>query len=375
MSAGRIIDQRQSKTYVIARELGRVLESDLSKKDVLVTAVLRRIIKTSPKKSQRAASGSRRPEPAKRPAVAIIGSGRMGTALGLALKAIGYRIEIVTTKRPASAKRAARIFGSGTLALSADQFGRLHNDHVDRLNRCTVVLIATPDDLTGSIALQLADILEAPKRQPATPRRRVALHTSGALGSEILAPMRTVGFAIGSLHPLVSISDSRAGAELLPRAFFAVEGDAAAIRTAQSLVGELGGQSFQIDPARKALYHAAALTASPQMTALFDIAVDMLRVCGLKPERARQILLPLVESTLANLARQDPASALTGTFKRGDQATVEKHLDALKEADLPQALAVYVALGQRSVAMARRVSSNAPNFDEVERILSRERGS
>jgi predicted short-subunit dehydrogenase-like oxidoreductase (DUF2520 family) len=183
--------------------------------------------------------------------------------------------------------------------------------------------------------------------------------------------MRRANFAVGSLHPLVSISESRAGAKVLTQAFFSIEGDPAAIRAGKSLVKALGGESFLIDPERKALYHAAALTASPNMTALFDIAVEMLGVCGLKPGRARRILLPLVESTIANLAKQDAARALTGTFKRGDRATVLKHLAALKDANLPEALRAYVVLGQRSISIARRLSGAREDLDEIARILSR----
>ena len=100
------------------------------------------------------------------------------------------------------------------------------------------------------------------------------MHTSGALASDVLEPLRNAGFAAGSLHPLVSISESRSGAELLTGAFFSVEGDPAAVRVGRSIVSDLGGESFKIDSRHKALYHAAAVTASPNTTALFDIALN-----------------------------------------------------------------------------------------------------
>ena len=106
------------------------------------------------------------------------------------------------------------------------------------------------------------------------------------------------------------------------------------------------------------------------MTALFDIALEMLGRCGLPVNRARQVLLPLVESTMANLATQDPARALTGTFKRGDVSTVRKHLAALKSANLPEALAAYVLLGQRSISLARKGNANQAGLDQIARILS-----
>jgi predicted short-subunit dehydrogenase-like oxidoreductase (DUF2520 family) len=245
------------------------------------------------------------------------------------------------------------------------------SQHV-RLKRCSLLLIATPDDVIAQVAQQISENFISKSRSDKSPAaaHRVALHTSGALAADVLEPLRRAGFATGSLHPLVSISESRSGAELLSHAFFSVEGDPTAVSVGRSIVNDLGGESFKIDSRRKALYHAAAVTASPNMTALFDIAVSMLGVCGLRPARARRILLPLIESTVANLATQDPSRALTGTFKRGDVSTVQKHLAALKTANLPQALAAYVVLGQRSILMAKKHSANPARLDEIARLLS-----
>lgn len=307
--------------------------------------------------------------------MAIIGAGRLGTALGLALKSIGCKIEVVAARRAASARRAARVFGPETLALSAYQLRRPALGQIQRLDRCALLLITTPDDAIATVAKQLAEVFGSKRtsgsRQRTPAARRVVLHTSGALASDILKPLRESGFAIGSLHPLVSISDSSSGAELLTHGFFSVEGDASAVRIGRSIVSDLGGESFRIASRRKALYHAAAVTASPHITALFDIAIEMLIVCGLSPRQAQRILLPLVKSTVSNLSTQAPTRALTGTFKRGDVSTVQKHLAALQAAHLPQALNAYVLLGQRSISMAKKHQSGAGGFDEITRILSR----
>jgi predicted short-subunit dehydrogenase-like oxidoreductase (DUF2520 family) len=336
---------------------------------------MRRTVKKLAGKFRRAGSRSRTPRPVKELSVSIIGAGRLGTALGLALKTAGYNIEVVAARRAAAADRAAKAFGPKTLALSALQLSKLNPDQHDRLNRCSLVFIATPDDIIAPVALQLSEIFAPNISSSGDDKRRaslqrVVLHTSGALAADALEPMRRAGFAVGSLHPLVSISESRSGAKLLARAFFSVEGDPAAIRVGKSIVKDLAGESFTLESSCKALYHAAALTAAPNMTALFEIAVDMLGVCGLRPGRARRILLPLVASTVANLATQDPARALTGTFQRGDVATVQKHLAALRSANLPQALTAYVVLGQRSIAMAKRRGANPAGLDKIARLLS-----
>jgi len=309
------------------------------------------------------ASSQTRKIRAKKLSVSIIGAGRVGTAFGIGLRKAGYKIDLLVAKHERSAKRAARLIGSPVVALSAAQFRRLTKTNVPQ---SSLIIIATPDGVIESIANELAAMFRA--RGPNNPvKNRVVLHTSGAFPAQVLRPLRDRGFAIGSLHPLISISDSEIGAKGLTHSFFSLEGDAAAVRLGRRIGRDLGGQSFTINSSAKPLYHAAALMASPGMTALFDIAVEMLARCGLSRTRARKILLPLVKSTLENLKTQDPARALTGTFKRGDIATVRKHLAAIESQKMRDALEAYVVLGRRSLAL----SDHAPNEKAIRRLLTR----
>jgi len=171
------------------------------------------------------------------------------------------------------------------------------------------------------------------------------------------------------MHPLVSVSDSVAGADALHGAFYCIEGDSVALRFAKSIVRDLNGTSFTIKPESKALYHAAAVMASPHLVALFDLASEMLIVCGLKGKRARQILLPLVESTLKNLKTREPAKALTGTFARGDLATVNRHLKALRLERLGEAYEVYRQLGKHSLALAERNGLDPELARQIDKLL------
>jgi predicted short-subunit dehydrogenase-like oxidoreductase (DUF2520 family) len=82
-------------------------------------------------------------------------------------------------------------------------------------------------------------------------------------------------------------------------------------------------------------------------------------------------LLPLVASTVANLSLKEPVDALTGTFARGDVATVERHLAAIEKESLPEALAAYVLLGRRSLSLAKQGSAKAVEADQIFRILER----
>ncbi|HVF50350.1 MAG TPA: DUF2520 domain-containing protein [Pyrinomonadaceae bacterium] len=289
--------------------------------------------------------------------VAVVGAGRLGTALGRALAACGYEVAAVVARRARHAARAASLVGGRTQGLSAAQ--------LSELPPVKIVFITTPDDRIEETAARLAETM---KGDAATPPR-VALHASGALSSDALAPLRARGFAVGSLHPLIAVSDATTGAESLRRAFFCVEGDARATVAARKIVRTLGARSFTIDTKDKALYHAAAVMTSGHTVALFALAVELLMRCGLTATNARRVLLPLLDSTLENLSTQTPARALTGTFARADTSTVRRHLDALSALDDPTALRVYALLGERSLRLAAENGADSRALAGIARAL------
>jgi predicted short-subunit dehydrogenase-like oxidoreductase (DUF2520 family) len=295
-------------------------------------------------RGERSGSVSPFSRPPKPLSVSVVGAGRLGTALARALAACGYEVRAMVARSAASARRSARRAGVKTLALGVAK--------LEELPPSDVLFISTPDDAIEATAGRVAALSSA--------RARVALHTSGALSSDTLEPMRARGYSIGSMHPLAAVSDAEAGAESLRRAFYCVEGDAKAVRIARRVVRDLGGRSFSIRARDKALYHAAALIAAGHTVALFDVAAALLARCGLSDGEARRVLVPLLGSTLANLSRSSPERALTGTFARGDAATVRKHLAALGEAGDREALLVYALLGGRSLRLAARRGAADP---------------
>ncbi|MCA1574494.1 MAG: DUF2520 domain-containing protein [Acidobacteria bacterium] len=290
-----------------------------------------------------------------KPSLSIVGSGRMGTALAIAMSSAGYRIEAVVTRRPSGAKKAAALIGSATSALTTNE--------LDLLPPSKIVLIATPDDEIAHAAQRLAGA------QRNRVRGRIVLHTSGALSSDVLEPLAGIGFQVGSLHPLVSVSDPRTGPTNLRGAFYCIEGHAAAARVARAIVRDLNGRSFSISSSNKPLYHAAAVMASGHVVALFDLSTQMLVECGLDQSDARRVLRPLLESTVNNLLTSDPATALTGTFARGDLATVHRHLSALGRHGLLVALNVYRALGVHALDLTKKNGVDPQILDKISKAL------
>jgi len=272
--------------------------------------------------------------------LSIIGAGRLGTALALALSARGYSIKSVVARRAQKARYAAGLLDGKPQVLAAKQ--------LSSLRPADVFLITVPDDQIAGVAAQLSGL-----EFDAT-----ALHTSGALSADVLAPLRERGWHTGSIHPLISVSDTDT---TFDGTFWSVEGDAAALRTGKAIVRELGGHSFSIRSEDKPLYHAAAVMVSGNVVALFDVALEMLMQCGIDRKTARAILLPLIASTVRSLQAKDPAQALTGTFSRGDLETVKRHLAALKKSELADALDLYRLLGQRSL----KVTGKHPQITQI----------
>ena len=297
----------------------------------------------------------RKNRPRKKPGISIVGAGRLGTTLAISLRACGYPLEALVTRSPATARRTAALFDAHTPVLAAKQ--------LDQLPPSRIVIVSTPDDQITAISKGLARV---PAFRSQTP---TVLHTSGALPSTVFSPLAKLGWHTGSLHPLLSVSESTTAVKLLRGVFWCVEGGRVAVQQARAIVRDLKGQSFSIDSEKKALYHAAAVMASGNVVAVFDVAVEMLSRCGLSRKQARQVLLPLLESTVRNLSRSETSEALTGTFSRGDVGTVLRHLEALSGGSFAEARQLYRLLGGRSLTLAAKNGLDSRTSKSIRRAL------
>jgi predicted short-subunit dehydrogenase-like oxidoreductase (DUF2520 family) len=289
--------------------------------------------------------------PKSKPSLTIIGAGRLGTAMAIALSSLGYPIQSLVSRHRARLKQAARLLDDKVPLLALEELQQVGQ----------LVLITTPDDQLSSVTNQLCTL--------GVNKRRVALHTSGALSSKILSPLANRGWRVGSIHPLVSVSEPKAGAKALISAFWCLEGDRHAVQQARSIVKDLRGHSFSIESSAKPLYHAAAVMSSGNIVALFDTALDMLERSGLKRDAAHEVLIPLLQSTMANLSTSSPAKALTGTFSRGDVATVQRHLKALNVKELRDARELYRLLGRKSLVLAEENGLDKITARKIRKLL------
>jgi predicted short-subunit dehydrogenase-like oxidoreductase (DUF2520 family) len=165
-------------------------------------------------------------------------------------------------------------------------------------------------------------------------------HSSGALSSDVLAPLKRKGASTASLHPMMTfVPGATPRMDEVP---FAVEGDSRAMAAARRIVRDLGAEAFPIRKAAKTLYHALGSFSSPLLVAALATAERVGRASGLSASQTRRVMGPIVRQTLKNYQERGTAAAYGGPMKRGDINTVLRHLKELKR--VPGASEVYRAL-------------------------------
>ena len=198
---------------------------------------------------------------------AIVGAGRLGTALAAALRAAGLSVE-------------------GPLGRGARP-------------RAEAVLLCVPD---AEIAAAAAAIGPGP----------LVGHCSGATGLAVLAPHEAFG-----LHPLMTVpaaGDDAGAASPFAGAGCAVAGSTERAEAfARHLADRLGMLPTTVADEDRAAYHAAASMAANFLVTLEGAAERLAATAGVD----RALLAPLVRAAADNWARRGAAAALTGPIARG----------------------------------------------------------
>jgi predicted short-subunit dehydrogenase-like oxidoreductase (DUF2520 family) len=192
---------------------------------------------------------------------------------------------------------------------------------------------------------------------------QILVHTSGALGTDVLRPARDAGALTIALAPAMTFTGRDEDLERLGGISWAVTGEAEARFVGEALVLEMGGEPEHVDEADRARYHAALVYAANHLQTLVNDAAEQLRAIGVaSPER---LLAPLVSASLDNALRHGDAG-LTGPVSRGDAGTVARHLDALAGTGIEDAYrAMARRTAERALASGRLKSADAEGLLDV----------
>jgi len=269
-----------------------------------------------------------------KPSFAIVGCGKVGTALAIFLTRAGYRSAGFASKRLSSAKHVADM-------VLSDHFSDVPWDvtrHAD------VVFITTPDSA-------IKDTCNAISKHTGFSDNAIVMHCSGALKSSVLSSAKTCGAWIGSMHPLQSFASTDHKTNPFQGIIVSLEGESPAANMAKTIAEDLGGTAVTFLTEAKTLYHASAVVASNYLVTLLDLAVRLIEEAGVKRQDAFNLLKPLIEGTLSNIEKVGVQKALTGPIARGDTKTVEKHIQEIGF-KRPELLALYKMLAFYTIDIA-----------------------
>jgi len=288
------------------------------------------------------------PIPGEHPArlrVGVVGAGRVGTALAVALGRAGHEVSAVSAVSDASVRRIEQRLPGVAIR---------HPPEV--VASADLVLMTVPDDVLPGLVAGLA-------ATGAAVEGRLIAHASGRHGLGVLDPVVRAGALPLALHPVMTFTGRPDDIDRLAGISFGVTAPDPLRPVAEALVVEMGGEPVFIAEEQRDLYHAALASGANYLVTLVVQASDLLRDAGVT--HPARMLGPLLSAALDNALRLGDA-ALTGPVARGDADTVASHINALR-ADAPEALPAYLALAR--LTADRAVAAGTLSAPDAQRLL------
>ena len=239
--------------------------------------------------------------------LALVGAGRVGTAVAMLLKGRGHRVVAVASRSAESSQAASARLNAPVM-------------EPGELPECDVVLLGVPDHALAGVAATL---------DPGS-RERVLIHHAGSVGIEPLRDVKGAA-ALCALHPVQACPDVETAVARLPGSAWGVTCTEGSRDWAHRLVSdELRGEPFDVAEEDRALWHAAAVTTSNGIAALMATGEALLAAIGI--DAPQRVLGPIAAGTVTN-AREvgGGAIALTGPVVRNETDVIRRHLAAVRD--------------------------------------------
>lgn len=283
----------------------------------------------------------------------VIGCGRAARSLLRVWVAKNLvRVVGIVNRSVDSASEAVAFLGQGTPV-----------GHWSALPPAQALLVGVPDQ-------EISRLVDEWAKGAWVPAQDFVFHLSGALTSDVFAPLQSAGIKSASLHPMMTFADPAQAAAYLSRCVYTVEGDEEICQLLARVVEESGGKAVRIIPAQKPYYHSALVFICNYLVVLFHIGTELLIRSGFDTKEAQRAIRPLVEATVANCFRLGVAESLTGPVARGDADVIRGELAALSEAN-PRWAAIYRLLAEEAFHMILpRGVLDPAKIDTLKELLS-----
>lgn len=230
--------------------------------------------------------------------IVIIGSGNVAAVMGRKTLDAGHRIlQVAGRNGPEVAALAKRLQAS-----AADL------EHIDK--QAMLYILCISDKALPTVHQWF--------RQP----KAIVVHTAGSVSIDVLQP---VSKNHGVLWPLQSI---RKEADPIPPFPLIIDANTPECLTIlQDFGSTISADVQQMNDEARTKMHLAAVVAGNFSNHLFALVKDY---CN-KEHLDMNLLLPLLRETVDRMRYAHPREMQTGPAIRGDQATMDKHLEALRD--------------------------------------------
>lgn len=244
--------------------------------------------------------------------ILILGTGNVATVLSRLLKQHGIHVSHVAGRNLQHAQSLAETTGG-----HFSDFQHIPNDSFD------LAILALSDDFLLN-DIHLVPELSCP-----------VVHTAGSVPMHIL---KSIHPEYGVLYPLQSL---RKEMETIPPIPFLIDANSESLYVViYNLAAQLSAQIIRANDDTRKKLHLAAVWVSNFTNHMYTLAQDY---CN-KEQVAFNMLQPLISETASRIAFKSPEQVQTGPAIRGDNRTMEKHLDMLKA--YPELKSIYIKISE-----------------------------
>ena len=240
--------------------------------------------------------------------VTIIGAGRVATSLAHAFTKKGVAINQIYSRSISNAEKLSQEIPNASATDSLDFSS----------SDSTIFIVAISDDAIASVSKEII-----------FPQNALLAHTSGNVSLDVLKHPHS-----GIFYPLQTFTkESIVEFEEIP---ILIDGKTSEVKERLMLLGQLISQQTRMaTEAERQTLHVAAVFASNFTNRMFAAANEILK----ESQFEFSTLQPLVEASIQNAFLHGPNQSLTGPARRGDQKTLDSHLQFLNSH--PQLKQIY----------------------------------
>ncbi len=237
--------------------------------------------------------------------ISIIGAGRVGSTLAIAMHRAGLPVSMVASRTESSAVNLAAMI-AGCTAVSEQAAAD-----------ADLVFLTVPDDDIETVASRLT-----------WRTGQYVVHCSGATEIMALAHAQMCGAQIGGFHPIQIFADPESSVALLPGTVVGIESGTALEVILRDIATRLKMVVMMLPEGVRARYHGGSLFMSSFLLSMFQESVQIWATFGMTEKQTLDALLPLAAGVIQTAQQKGLAASIAGPISRGDANVVRRHLAA-----------------------------------------------